>query len=183
LNESRAGVKTLINPKIKVIVKLSDTLLNNRFDNLDTDSISDMSTQHNPIKRYNIIISKLFQIIINLGEEQQLALLRHAEELLVTEKRVNIRKSCNIPINFAAYDRVYSDHIKNISSNGLFIETRRPLLVGDEIIMTFRMEGFDKPLKVKGEIAHATRAGVGVEFREISKYIEEMLCLVIKRME
>ena len=49
--------------------------------------------------------------------------------------------------------------------------------------MTFRMEGFDKPLKVKGEIAYATRAGVGVEFREISKYIEEMLCLVIKRME
>jgi Tfp pilus assembly protein PilZ len=140
----------------------------------------------NPYFRYSLNESRAgvkTLININLGEEQQLALLRHAEELLVTEKRVNIRKSCNIPINFAAYDRVYSDHIKNISSNGLFIETRRPLLVGDEIIMTFRMEGFDKPLKVKGEIAHATRAGVGVEFREISKYIEEMLCLVIKRME
>ena len=142
-----------------------------------------MNTQKNSIKKYNVVIPKLFQTVISLGEEQQLALLRHAEELLGNEKRANARKSCNIPINFAIYDRVYSDHIKNISPNGLFIETRKPLLVGDEITMTFRLEGFDKPLKIKGEIAHATRFGVGVEFKELSPYIEEMLCLVIKRMK
>jgi Tfp pilus assembly protein PilZ len=142
-----------------------------------------MSAQKNSIKKYNVVIPKLFQTIISLGEEQQQALLRHAEELLVNEKRANVRKSCNIPINFAAYDRVYSDHIKNISPNGLFIETRKPFLVGDEILMTFRLDGFDKSLKIKGEIAHATRFGVGVEFKEISPYIKEMLCLVIKRMK
>jgi Tfp pilus assembly protein PilZ len=142
-----------------------------------------MNPQKKSIKKYNVVIPKLFQTIISLGEEQQLELLRHAEELLGNEKRANARKPCNIPINFAAYDRVYSDHIKNISPNGLFIETRKPLLVGDEIIMTFRLEGFDKPLKIKGEVAHATRFGVGVEFKEISPYIEEMLCLVIKRMK
>jgi Tfp pilus assembly protein PilZ len=142
-----------------------------------------MNAQKNSIKKYNVVIPKLFQAIISLGEEQQQALLRHAEELLVNEKRANARKSCNIPINFAAYDRVYSDHIKNISPNGLFIETRKPFLVGDEILMTFRLDGFDKSLKIKGEIAHATRFGVGVEFKEISPYIKEMLCLVIKRMK
>ncbi len=142
-----------------------------------------MNAEELATKKYNVVISKLFQLVINLGEEQREALLRHAEELLVKEKRAGIRKSCNIPINFAAYDRVYSDHIINLSAKGLFIETQRPLLVGDEIIMTFRLEGFDKPLKIRGEIAHATRSGVGVEFKGISPYIEEMLGTVIKRMK
>jgi len=142
-----------------------------------------MNAEEKATKKYNVVLSKLFQVVINLGEEQQEALLRHAEELLVKEKRSAIRRSCSIPINYAAYDRVYSNHIKNISPKGLFIETQRPLLVGDEIIMTFRLEGFDKPLKVRGEIAHATRLGVGVEFKNISPYIEEMLGNVIKRMK
>lgn len=141
-----------------------------------------MNTHVKEIKKYNVVIPKLFQTVINLGEEQQKALLQHAEELLLKEKRASIRKSCTIPINFAAYNRVYSNHIKNISPTGLFIDTRRPLIVGDEIVMTFRLEGFDKPLKVKGEIAHATREGVGVEFSDLSPYVEEMIRSVIKTM-
>jgi Tfp pilus assembly protein PilZ len=142
-----------------------------------------MGAEEQAAKKYNVVISKLFQVVINLGEEQQEALLHHAEELLSEEKRLGIRKSCTIPINFAAYDRVYSNHIKNISANGLFIETQRPLLVGDEIVMTFRLQGLDKPLKLRGEIAHATRAGVGVEFKDVSPYIEELLRTVIKGMK
>jgi Tfp pilus assembly protein PilZ len=142
-----------------------------------------MNVQEKAIKKYNIVISKLFQVVINLDEQQQEALLSHAEELLVKEKRAGIRKSCRIPINYAAYDRVFSNHITNISPHGLFIETQRPLLIGDEIIMTFRLEGFDKPFKVRGEIAHASRLGVGVEFKDISPYVEEMLGTVIKQMK
>jgi Tfp pilus assembly protein PilZ len=142
-----------------------------------------MSAQNQTIKKYNVVISKLFQIVIDLTEEQQLALLRHAEDLFVKEKRLNIRKSCDIPINYATDYRVYTNHIKNISHSGLFIETQRPLIIGDEIVMTFRLDGFNKPLKIKGEIAHATRKGVGVEFKDISPYIEEMIDILLRRMK
>ena len=142
-----------------------------------------MSAQNQSIKKYNVVISKLFQIVIELTEEQQLALLRHAEDLFAKEKRVNIRKSCNIPVHYATDYRVYTNHIKNISQSGLFIETQRPLIVGDEIIMTFRLDGFNKPLRIKGEIAHATRKGVGVEFKEVSPYIEEIIDILLKQMK
>jgi Tfp pilus assembly protein PilZ len=142
-----------------------------------------MSAQNQPSKKYNVVISKLFQIVIDLTEEQQMALLRHAEDLFAKEKRINNRKACNIPVNYATDYRVYSNHIKNISQSGLFIETQRPLIVGDEIIMTFRLDGFNKPLKIKGEIAHATRKGVGVEFKDVSPYIEEMIDLLLKQMK
>ena len=144
-----------------------------------TDAKGNMNAQEKAEKKYNVVIAKLFQVVINLSEEQQQALLHYAEELLVREQRVNFRRPCHIPINYAAYDRVYTNHIKNISPGGLFIETQRPLLVGDEIIMTFRLEGLEKPLTLKGEVAQANRTGVGVEFKEISPAVEEMLRVLL----
>jgi len=134
-----------------------------------------MNAQVQSQKKYNVVISKLFQIVIDLTEEQQLTLLRYAEDLFTKEKRINLRIPCDIVVNYAADFRVYSNHIKNISRSGLFLETQKPFIVGDHIIMTFRLDGFNKPLKIKGEIAHATREGVGVEFKNVSRHIEEMI--------
>jgi Tfp pilus assembly protein PilZ len=135
------------------------------------------------LKKYNVVIPKLFQIILNLPEEKQLALLQHAEELLVKEKRAFIRKSCSIPVSYATYDRVYTNTIKNISQRGVFIETQRPLFVGEELILSFSMPGFGKPLKIKGEIVQVSRSGIGVEFKKMSPYVEEMIAKLINRMK
>ena len=142
-----------------------------------------MNKQDQVLKKYNVVISKLFQIILELSEEQQLALLRHAEDIYADEQRHSIRKSCNIPVSYATDYRVYSNHIKNISQTGLFIETQRPLIVGDEIVMTFSIEGFDKPFKMRGDIAHTSRTGVGVEFKNTNLYLREMIELLLKQMK
>ena len=142
-----------------------------------------MSAQEKTRKKYNVVISQLFQIIIELNEEQQKKLLYHAEQLLVKEKRGDIRRSCDIPINFAANDHVYSNKITNISANGLFINTRRPLIRGDEVIMAFKLGGLDKSLKLRGEIARANQAGIGVAFKNISPHTEEMIRIILDRMK
>jgi Tfp pilus assembly protein PilZ len=142
-----------------------------------------MNVPETALKKYNVVIPKLFQIILNLPEEKQSALLQHAEELLVKERRAFIRKSCSIPVSYATYDRVYSNTIKNISQRGVFIETQRPLFVGEELVMSFSMPGFGKPLKVKGEIVQVSRSGIGVEFKNMSPYIEEMIAKLINRMK
>ena len=142
-----------------------------------------MSAQEKTRKKYNVVISQLFQIIIELNEEQQKKLLYHAEQLLVKEKRGDIRRSCDISVNYAANDRVYSNQITNISANGLFIETRRPLSMGEEVILAFNLEGFDKSLKLRGKIARANQAGIGVAFKNISPNIEEMIRVIVNRMK
>lgn len=142
-----------------------------------------MGVPEKEIKKYNTLISQLFNIVLSLSEKQQQILLKHAEELFLQEKRDHIRKDVKIPVYYATYDRVYSNYIKNISQHGLFIETQRPLFVGEEILMTFRLKGFDKPLKIKGEVAHATRAGIGVEFKNASPYLMQTIGLLIDRME
>jgi len=135
------------------------------------------------LKKYNVVIPKLFQIILNLSEDKQLLLLKYAEDLLVKERRAFIRKTCSIPISYATYDRVYYDTIKNISQKGVFIETQRPLFVGEELLLSFSMAGIDKPLRVNGEIVQVNRSGIGVEFKDMSPYVEEMLATLISRMK
>jgi len=142
-----------------------------------------MKVSESDVKKYNVVIPKLFQLVLNLPEEKQTALLEYAEDLLTVEKRAYIRKSCTIPVSFATYDRVYADTIKNISQRGVFIETQHPLFVGEEIILTFSITGFDKPLKIKGEIVQVNRNGIGIEFKDMSPYIEEMLATLIDRMK
>jgi len=142
-----------------------------------------MKVSESDVKKYNVVIPKLFQLVLNLPEEKQTALLKYAEDLLTVEKRAYIRKSCSIPVSFATYDRVYTDTIKNISQRGVFIETQHPLFVGEEIILTFSITGFDKSLKIKGEIVQVNRNGIGIEFKDMSPYIEEMLATLIDRMK
>ena len=142
-----------------------------------------MSAQEKMDKKYNVAISKLFQIIIELNQEQQNELLYHAEQLLVKEKREGIRRSCDIPVNYAANDHVYASKITDISANGLFIDTRRPLIRGDEVIMAFKLKGFDKSLKLRGDIARANQAGIGVAFKNISPHLEEMIRIIVNRMK
>jgi Tfp pilus assembly protein PilZ len=142
-----------------------------------------MSTPAKNEKKYSTLIYKLFNIVLSLSEEQQMTLLKQAEELFLAEKRSFGRKDCKIPVYYATYDRVYSNYIKNISRNGLFIKTQRPLFVGEEILMTFRLKGFDKPIKIKGEVAHATRAGIGVEFKNASPFLMEVLGILIDQVD
>ena len=142
-----------------------------------------MNISENALKKYSVVIPKLFQIILNLPEEKQIELLQYAEDLLIKERRAFIRKKCTIPVSYATYDRVYSNTIKNISQRGVFIETQRPLFVGEELIMSFSMAGFGKPLKIKGEIVQVSRSGIGVEFKNMSPYVEEMIATLIGRMK
>ena len=142
-----------------------------------------MSTQEQTQQEKNAILTKLFQIAVELNEDQQKELLDLAEQLLIEDKRENIRRSCNIPVSYAANDRVYSNQITNISANGLFIETRRSLIRGEEVIMAFKLVGFDKSLKLRGEITRANQSGVGVAYKNVSPHIEEMIRVIVNRMK
>jgi len=109
--------------------------------------------------------------------------MMYVEELLVENKRTFVRKACDIPISYATRNRVYSDRITDISKNGLFIETKTPLNVGEVIMLTFNMQGYDRPFKIKGEVVHSNQLGIGLEFKEANPYIAEMLAALVERIK
>ena len=133
--------------------------------------------------KYSLTIPKLFETILKLDQNQQERVLEYAENLLYEDKRVSIRKGCNIPINYATQDRIETDYTANISQSGVFIETNNPLKVGDNIYMSFNMQGYDRPFKLKGVIVYRNRMGVGVEFKDVRPYIEQMLGALVRRLK
>ena len=51
-----------------------------------------MNVSEGELKKYNVVIPKLFQLVLNLPVEKQSALLKYAEDLLTVERRAYIRK-------------------------------------------------------------------------------------------
>jgi Tfp pilus assembly protein PilZ len=141
------------------------------------------------IKKYDITIKKLFDNILNLSHEQQIQVLNYVEELIVENKRKSDRKQCNIQIRYATKKLISSDTIMDISQSGLFIKTsdlfiktRRSINVGEEIKLSFNMDGYDRPFKIKGKVVRSTQEGIGIEFEELNPYIAEMLGALVDRM-
>jgi hypothetical protein len=58
-------------------------------------------------KKYSVVVPKLFNLILNMNHAQQTRLLELAGELFSKERRVYNRKSCRIPVRYAAYDRIF----------------------------------------------------------------------------
>ena len=140
------------------------------------------STKDEKIRQYNVTIAELIKLILSLNEEHQKALLKKGRELLSKEKRAP-RKTCKIPVKYTTFDRVYSDRIMNISQSGVFIETRRPIFVGEEILMEFKLEGVNKTLKIKGNVVHASSRGVGIEFKNVDSTLFQLMPAILDLVE
>jgi len=120
-------------------------------------------------------MTKLFNLIITLNPEEQRFLLKNVEKLILTEKRASARKVCRIPVRYFYYERVFNNFILNISRNGCFIEAQKPLSVREKILMDIQLDGDNESIRIKGEVAHANRMGMGIEFEEVSSNLLEKL--------
>jgi len=78
---------------------------------------------------------------------------------------------------------VYRDQIKNISQSGVFIDARRPIFVGEEILMDFKIEGVDIALKIKGKVVQASSRGVGIEFKNVDPGLSQVLPAILDLIE
>jgi len=105
-----------------------------------------MSLSDRKIKKYNIYMPQLMNLIFSLNPEEHRFLLKNIEKLLLDEKRISPRKACNIPVSYIYNNRTYNSSIVNISRYGCFIQTEKPLLVGEKILLDIQWDGADNPI-------------------------------------
>ena len=132
------------------------------------------------LKKYNITIARLLEVIMAMSEEQQRTMLRLADDLIKGDRRGFVRKSCHLQVDFATSDRTHRGHIKNVSQHGLFIEAQVPVVIGEEVLMVFKPQQNAEVVKLRGEIAHATRWGVGVEFTAKETHFHSKITKIIQ---
>jgi hypothetical protein len=118
-------------------------------------------------QKYNIVLAKLLNLIIDLNEEQQRLLLKEVEEKFLKEKRGCVRKVCRVPVRYISNDRIFSGFIINFNHDGCFIKTDDPLFVGEGILMDIGLNSYNKAIRIKGIVAHVNRLGIGIKYKEI----------------
>jgi hypothetical protein len=134
-----------------------------------------MSLSKIKFEKYNIYMTKLFNLILTLNSEEQRFLLKKIENLILKEKRASNRKVCRIPVRYFYSERIFNNFIVNISRDGCFIEAQKPLSVGEKFLMDIKLDGDDESIRIKGEVANANRMGMGIEFEEVSRNLLEKL--------
>lgn len=136
--------------------------------------------------RYNVTLSRLIRRIIELSQKEQEKLLRQIEAGPSgngpAPERLHERKSCLIAVDYAVNGRAYRNFIQDISSGGMFIETREKLTVGQEMMFAFTVSNAGSPIKCRGEVAWACPDGVGVRFRDLPKLQENILRATIRTL-
>ena len=85
--------------------------------------------------------AQLFKLVIDMSDEQQIALLNHLQKKVHahnnSERRRGSRKACLIPLTYLVRGRQFAGYILDINDNGVFIETGNAFFSGQKIIMTF----------------------------------------------
>jgi DNA-binding NarL/FixJ family response regulator len=92
-----------------------------------------------------------------------------------TDQRQYPRFSCNARVDFDINDWSYEGIITNISLGGLFIETRHPVTVGNEIILELTSLNKGRHCNIKGTVVRRDAKGVGVRFNELSLYQQQVV--------
>jgi len=119
--------------------------------------------------------ARLFELIRNMPEDEQLTLLKEFQERLFKGRRKHEREAFFMVVDYSVEDHFYKSHIQNISAGGVFIQTRMPFKAGQGVSLTFPLPGYQKYIKITGEIVRATPQGIGVKFKMIREDQEAMI--------
>ena len=116
----------------------------------------------NMIKKYNTNFSALLKLILDMSEEQQSVLLRHAQGLF--DKRKSNRVHCLIPAYCYVHNKSNHSIILDINDSGAFIETNEGYPIGLSTILEYFDPFKRKPLKVSGKIVWSGPHSIGIKF-------------------
>jgi Tfp pilus assembly protein PilZ len=121
----------------------------------------------------------IFKLVIDLPDEQQALLLQQLEKsaqpLRTDDRRSHSRKACLMPAKYSVQNRRFRGYILDISVHGAFIETSDYFFSGQEIVITFSVPHYQKPLTVTGEIVWSSQDGMGIKFRQLTSHQIKMI--------
>ncbi len=140
---------------------------------------------------------QLFKSIVEMTEAQQSNLLQQLKKAPINETpdrklslndeepsmRGHRRKRCLINVNYSVQGREYKDYILDISSVGVFIETKENFFFFFEMALTFKLPCYQQPLKLEASVAWIGHRGIGIKFKHLSPYQEEIMQSFIAQKE
>ena len=113
------------------------------------------------IKR-QMVLARIFVLISKLDKDTILSRLRGLEDPAYNWVRAYPRLACYLLVDFAAQGKAYRSYIRDISANGVFIETAVGFKEGQAVALCFTLSNSDEPLpfKVRGRVTQVYPDGI-----------------------
>jgi len=109
------------------------------------------------------VTARIIEIVLAMPVDERRTLLKYLEEKHIAGRRKYPRKTYFMEVNFATPDRAASGFIQNISSDGMFVETKEPHAIGQHITLSFRLPNSPEHIKIGGQIVRVAPQGIGVK--------------------
>lgn len=85
---------------------------------------------------------------------------------IAKERRLAKREPCSTAIAYATQNLSNIEYIQDISAWGVFIRTKTPVPVGEDITMTIPPQtGSNSSIMIIGQVVRATTNGIGIKFK------------------
>ena len=89
------------------------------------------------------------------------------------EKRLYPRIPCFLLVDYAADGCAYRAFIRNISADGAFIESQRPVPLGPQVSLIISLPADQSPIKTSGNIVWVDEQGIGVKFNAVEELLPD----------
>jgi len=96
-------------------------------------------------------------------------------EFTAEDERTEERICAALQVSYDSYNEFITEYTRDVSKGGIFINTRRHHEINEIVDLSLIVPGIDKPLIIKGQVAHIKiqdvpdeEAGIGVKFIEIN---------------
>ncbi len=96
---------------------------------------------------------------------------------LCADRRLYPRKPCFLLVDFAVQGCAYRAFVRNISADGAFIESHRPVPAGPEVSLVISFLEDRRPVKLTGDIAWVGEQGIGIRFNPVAECLLKRLLL------
>lgn len=131
------------------------------------------------LERYRNI-GRLVELIHKMSDGRMKKLLEQLElerpEENVSEgERKRVRVDCFVSVDYADSERVFKDYIEDISTSGVFINTREAFSVGEEIVLSMSLSKDGSAFKIPAIVVRAAPEGIGVRFKTTSQVQEAII--------
>ena len=137
-------------------------------------------TGYKKLSTKSTVTARLFALILEMSGEEQKALLKELEDKRIKGKRKHVRRPLFMLVDYASQKGVYKDFTQNISESGVFIETRMPFRVGEDVTLTFPLPSRNEHLKIAGEVVRTDPEGIGVKFKLSDPDQQTMIEVLLK---
>ena len=78
--------------------------------------------------------------------------------------RENTRKAVAIPVKFDHENRTYEGTTENVSSTGISVKSKEPVMVGQQVTVHIPVKKKGKIVSLQGKVLWSNREGFGVKF-------------------